>query len=172
VPGGVGTFTIMNLKKKEIRMISINVNGKDYSVDVSSDTPLLWVIREELKLNGTKYACGVGECGSCTVHIDGKAERSCTISVGDVNGAKITTIEGLSEDHPVKRAWIEEQVVQCGYCQPGIMMEAASLLAESPKPDADKIISSMDDVICRCGTYPRIKKGVKKAVELMSKEGR
>lgn len=153
-------------------MISINVNGKDYSVDVPADTPLLWVIREELKLNGTKYACGVGECGSCTVHIDGKAERSCSISVGDVKGAKITTIEGLSEDHPVKKAWIEEQVVQCGYCQPGIIMQAASLLAESPKPDVAKIIGSMDDLICRCGTHPRIKKGIKKAVAMMSQEGR
>lgn len=153
-------------------MISINVNGKDYRVDVPSDTPLLWVIREQLKLTGTKYACGVGECGSCTVHIDGKAERSCTIPVGDVNGAKITTIEGLSEDHPVKRAWIEEQVVQCGYCQPGIIMEVAALLAEGPKPDVDKAIGAMDGVICRCGAHPRIKKGIKKAVEIMSKEGR
>ncbi len=153
-------------------MISINVNGKDYSVDVPKDTPLLWVIRDALKLTGTKYGCGIGECGSCTVHIDGKAQRSCTIPVGDVNGAKITTIEGLSEDHPVKKAWIQEQVVQCGYCQPGIIMEVASLMAEGPKPDADKIIGTLDDVICRCGTHHRIKKGVKKAVEIMGKEGR
>ena len=153
-------------------MISINVNGKDYSVEVPADTPLLWVIRDQLKLTGTKFGCGVGECGSCTVHINGKAARSCSISVGDVKGAKITTIEGLSENHPVKKAWIEEQVVQCGYCQPGVMMEAASLLAESPKPDAEKIIGSMDDLICRCGTHARIKKGIKKAIEIMSKEGR
>ena len=154
-------------------MISINVNGKDYSVEVSADTPLLWVIRDQLKLTGSKYGCGVGECGSCTVHVNGKAERSCTVSVGDVKGAKITTIEGLSENHPVKRAWIEEQVVQCGYCQPGVMMEAASLLAQNPKPDADKIIGSMDDLICRCGTHPRIKKGIKKAIEIMArKEGK
>lgn len=153
-------------------MISINVNGKDYKVDVASDTPLLWVIRDELKLTGTKYACGVGKCGSCTVHINGKAERSCTMTVGDAQGAKITTIEGLDEKHPVKRAWIEEQVVQCGYCQPGVIMEAASLLAESPNPDAEKIIGSMDDIICRCGTHPRIKKGIKKAIEIMGKEGK
>ena len=153
-------------------MISINVNGKEYRCKVPADTPLLWVIRDHLKLTGTKFGCGVGECGSCTVHINGKAERSCTVSVGDVKGAKITTIEGLSENHPVKRAWIEEQVVQCGYCQPGVIMEAAALLAEGPKPDADKIMSSMDDVICRCGTHHRIKKGIKKAIEIMSKEGR
>jgi len=165
-------LTKINLQRKEKGMISINVNGKDYRVDVPPDTSLLWVIRDELKLTGTKFGCGVGECGSCTVHIDGKAERSCTVSVGEVGSAKITTIEGLSEDHPVKKAWIEEQVVQCGYCQPGIMMETAALLAESPKPDADKIIGSLDDVICRCGTHPRIKKGIKKAIEIMAKEGR
>lgn len=152
-------------------MIAITVNGKEYSVDAPADTPLLWVIRDNLKLTGTKYGCGIGECGSCTVHVNGKAERSCTVTLGDVQGAKITTIEGLSENHPVKRAWIEEQVVQCGYCQPGVMMEAASLLAEGPKPDADKIIGTMSDVICRCGTHPRIKKGIKKAIEIMAREG-
>jgi len=153
-------------------MIAINVNGKDYEVDVPSDTALLWVIRDYLKLTGTKYGCGVGECGSCTVQINGKAERSCTVSVGDVKGAKITTIEGLGENHPVTKAWIQEQVIQCGYCQPGIMMQAAALLAEDPKPNAEKIIGSMEDVICRCGTHPRIKKGIAKAVEIMGKEGK
>ena len=103
-------------------MISLHVNGKSYEIDVPGDLPLLWVLRDYLKLTGTKYGCGIGECGSCTVHIDGKAERSCRISVGEVRGEKITTIEGLPETHPVKRAWIEEQVVQCGYCQPGVMM--------------------------------------------------
>lgn len=151
-------------------MISINVNGKDYQVDVPSDTPLLWVIRDQLKLMGTKYGCGIGECGTCTVHIDGKAQRSCAVEVGKVQGAKITTIEGLSENHPVKRAWIEEQVVQCGYCQPGVIMEVASLMAESPKADAETIVRSMDDVICRCGSYPRIKKGIAKAVDIARKE--
>ena len=153
-------------------MISINVNGKNYNVDVPPDATLLWVIRDELKLTGTKYSCGIGECGSCTVHIDGKAERSCEIEVGDVQGKKIVTIEGLPETHPVKKAWIQEQVLQCGFCQPGIMMQTASLLAESPNPDADEVIEAMDDVICRCGTYPRIKKGIKTAIQMMGKEGK
>ncbi len=153
-------------------MVSLNVNGKVYKVDVSDDTPLLWVLRDNLKLTGTKYSCGIGECGSCTVHINGKATRSCTIPVSDVKGKKITTIEGLPESHPVKRAWIEEQVVQCGYCQPGVMMQVAALLSESRSPNPEKIIGAMDDVICRCGTYPRIKKGIRKAVQLMKKGGK
>ena len=153
-------------------MISLNVNGKTYPVDVPPDVPLLWVLRDHLKLTGTKYACGIGECGSCTVHIDGKAQRSCVISVGEVKGKKITTIEGLPNNHPVKRAWIEEQVPQCGYCQPGVMMQVASLISQSRNPDPEKIISAMDDVICRCGTYPRIKKGIRKAVQIMRKEGK
>jgi aerobic-type carbon monoxide dehydrogenase small subunit (CoxS/CutS family) len=153
-------------------MISLNVNGKDYPVDVSDDVPLLWVIRDYLKLTGTKFGCGIGECGACTVHIDGKAERSCGIPVKKAQGRKIVTIEGLPENHPVKRAWIQEQVVQCGYCQPGIMMQVASLLSESRNPNPEKIISAMDDVICRCGTHPRIKKGIRKAVQLMRKEGK
>jgi aerobic-type carbon monoxide dehydrogenase small subunit (CoxS/CutS family) len=153
-------------------MISLNVNGKNYPVDVSDDTPLLWVIRDYLKLTGTKFGCGIGECGACTVHIDGKAERSCGIPVKKAQGRKIVTIEGLPENHPVKRAWIQEQVVQCGYCQPGIMMQVASLLSESRNPNPEKIISAMDDVICRCGTHPRIKKGIRKAVQLMRKEGK
>ena len=153
-------------------MISLNVNGKNYPVDVSDDVPLLWVLRDHLKLTGTKFGCGIGECGACTVHIDGKAERSCGIPVKKAQGRKIVTIEGLPENHPVKRAWIQEQVVQCGYCQPGIMMQVASLLSESRNPDPEKIISAMDDVICRCGTHPRIKKGIRKAVQLMRKEGK
>jgi isoquinoline 1-oxidoreductase alpha subunit len=153
-------------------MISLNVNGKVHKLEVSDDTPLLWVLRDGLKLMGTKYGCGIGECGACTVHVDGKAERSCSITVGEVKGKKITTIEGLSANHPVKRAWIKEQVVQCGYCQPGIIMQVAALLAEKPTPDADKIIGKMDDVICRCGTYPRIKKGIQTAVQMARKEGK
>jgi isoquinoline 1-oxidoreductase alpha subunit len=152
-------------------MISLNVNGRVYEVDVPEDGTLLWVLRDRLKLTGTKYGCGIGECGSCTVHVDGKAERSCTLTVGDVKGKKITTIEGLPHNNPVKRAWIREQVVQCGYCQPGIMMQVAAFLSETPTPDADQIISRMDDVICRCGTYPRIKKGIKAAVQMARKEG-
>jgi isoquinoline 1-oxidoreductase alpha subunit len=153
-------------------MISLHVNGKVYKADVLDNTPLLWVLRDYLKLTGTKYSCGIGECGACTVHVDGKAERSCSITVGEVKGKKITTIEGLPENHPVKRAWIKEQVVQCGYCQPGIIMQVAAFLSERPTPDADKVISRMDDVICRCGTYPRIKKGIKTAVEMARKEGK
>jgi aerobic-type carbon monoxide dehydrogenase small subunit (CoxS/CutS family) len=153
-------------------MISLNVNGKNYRVNVSDDMPLLWVLRDYLKLTGTKYGCGIGECGACTVHIDGKAERSCAIPVKEAQGRKIVTIEGLPENHPVKRAWIEEQVVQCGYCQPGVIMQVSALLSKSPNPDADKIISAMDDVICRCGTHARIKRGIKTAVQIMRKEGK
>jgi aerobic-type carbon monoxide dehydrogenase small subunit (CoxS/CutS family) len=152
-------------------MISLNVNGKNYKVDVPDDMPLLWVIRDYLKLTGTKFGCGIGECGACTVHIDGKAERSCGISAKEAQGRKIITIEGLPQNHPVKRAWIQEQVPQCGYCQPGIMMQVAALLSESPKPNAEKIVNAMDNVICRCGTYPRIKKGIKTAVQIAGKGG-
>lgn len=151
-------------------MVTLNVNGRNYNVDVSPDTELLWVIRDYLKLTGTKYACGIGECGSCTVHIDGKAERSCIMSVGDVLGKKITTIEGLPEDHPVKRAWIEDQVVQCGYCQPGMIMQPAALLSENP--DAEKVVDGLEDFVCRCGTHARVKKGVKTAIKIMEKEGK
>jgi len=151
-------------------MISLQVNGKKYEVDVPEDVPLLWVLRDNLRLTGTKYSCGIGECGACTVHINGKAERSCTIPVGQVKGKKITTIEGLSDNHPVKMAWIKEQVVQCGFCQSGVMMQVAALLSEKPTPTADQIISKMDDVICRCGTHLRIKKGIQTAVK-MRKEG-
>jgi aerobic-type carbon monoxide dehydrogenase small subunit (CoxS/CutS family) len=153
-------------------MISLNVNGKTYRVNVSDDVPLLWVIRDYLKLTGTKFGCGIGECGACTVHIDGKAERSCAIPVKEAQGRKIITIEGLPENHPVKRAWIEEQVVQCGYCQPGVIMQVSALLSKSPKPDADKIINAMDNVICRCGTHARIKRGIKTAVQIARKEGK
>jgi isoquinoline 1-oxidoreductase alpha subunit len=153
-------------------MISLNVNGKKFKVEVPPDTPLLWVIRDNLKLMGTKYGCGIGECGTCTVLINGKAERSCTIPVDQVRGKKIVTIEGVPEDHPVKKAWIKEQVVQCGYCQPGVILQVTALMAESPKPNADKIIGKMNDIICRCGSYPRIKKGIKTAVQMTRKEGK
>ena len=151
-------------------MISLKVNGKNYKVDVSDDMPLLWVIRDYLKLTGTKFGCGIGECGACTVHIDGKAERSCGISAKEAQARKITTIEGLPENHPVKKAWIKEQVVQCGYCQPGVIMQVAALLSRRPALDADQIIAKMDNVICRCGTYPRIKKGIKTAIQMTEKE--
>jgi isoquinoline 1-oxidoreductase alpha subunit len=153
-------------------MVSLRVNGKNYSVDVPNDVPLLWVLRDHLKLTGAKYGCGVGECGNCTVHIDGKAQRSCAIPVGDVQGKRITTIEGLPKDHPVKRAWVQEQVPQCGYCQPGIIMQVSALIYEAKNPDPDKIVAAMDDVLCRCGSYPRIKRGIKAAVEIVRKEGK
>ena len=150
-------------------MISLDINGKAYQVDVGPEVPLLWVIREHLKLTGTKFGCGIGACGSCTVHIDGKAARSCQTPVGSAAGKKIMTIEGLAEcGHPVIQAWIKEQVPQCGYCQSGQIMQAAALLAEDPNPTDAKIASAMDGNLCRCGTYPRIKLAVKTA----AKEGK
>ena len=146
-------------------MIRLTVNGKKYQVDVSPDVPLLWVIREHLNLTGTKYSCGIGLCGSCTVHIDGKARRSCQIPVNEAAGKKIITIEGIPEDHPVKRAWVKEQVPQCGYCQPGQIMEAAALLAEKKNPSEEDITNYMSGNVCRCGTYLRIKRAIKTAAE-------
>ncbi len=153
-------------------MISLSVNGKVHKLDMPGDTVLLWALRDTLDLKGTKYGCGIGECGSCVVHVDGEAVRSCTISVEEVKGKKITTIEGLPENHPVKRAWIKEQVPQCGYCQPGVIMQVAAHLSRKPTPSADQVISEMDSVICRCGTYPNIKKGVKTAIQIMKKEAK
>jgi isoquinoline 1-oxidoreductase alpha subunit len=150
-------------------MVSLDINGKRYEVDVSPDVPLLWVIREYLRLTGTKFGCGVGLCGACTVHLDGKAQRSCITTVGSAQGQKITTIEGLPGDHPVKRAWIEEQVPQCGYCQPGQIMQAAALLSEDPNPTDEKIISTMEGNLCRCGTYPYIKRAIRRAAKEVKK---
>ena len=146
-------------------MISLDINGKRYEVDVPPDVPLLWVIREHLKLTGTKFGCGVAMCGACTVHVNGKAQRSCQFPVGEAQGKTITTIEGLPEDHPVKRAWILEQVPQCGYCQPGQIMQAAALLVEDPNPSDEKIMKAMEGVLCRCGTYPRIIKAIRRAAK-------
>jgi len=148
-------------------MIRLEINGKSYQVDVAPEVPLLWVIRERLELTGTKFGCGIGMCGSCTVHIDGKAERSCQTRAGDAQGKKITTIEGLPENHPVKQAWIREQVPQCGYCQPGQIMQAASLLSEDPRPSEAKIVEHMNGNLCRCGTYVKIKS----AIRIASKGG-
>ena len=144
-------------------MINLDINGKSYQVNVDPDVPLLWVIRERLQLTGTKFGCGIGACGSCTVHLDGKAVRSCQTPVGSAQGRKITTIEGLPEDHPVKRAWVKEQVPQCGYCQPGQIMQAAALLAEDPHPTDAKIVENMNGNLCRCGTYVRIKSAIRLA---------
>jgi aerobic-type carbon monoxide dehydrogenase small subunit (CoxS/CutS family) len=150
-------------------MISLDINGKRFEVDVPPDVPLLWVIREHLKLTGTKYGCGIAMCGACTVHVNGKAERSCQFPVGEAQGKTITTIEGLPEDHPVKRAWILEQVPQCGYCQPGQIMQAAALLVEDPNPSDEKIMKAMEGVLCRCGTYPRIMKAIRRAAKEVKK---
>lgn len=150
-------------------MILLKVNGKRYEVEVSADTPLLWVIRENLGLTGTKFGCGMSLCGACTVHVNGQAVRSCVTPVSSVVGKEIITIEGLPEDHPVKRAWIQEQVPQCGYCQPGQIMQAAALLLEDPNPSEEKIMNAMEGNLCRCGTYPCIKKAIKRAAKEVSK---
>jgi isoquinoline 1-oxidoreductase alpha subunit len=157
------------LNRRRSPMVSLEINGKKYEAEVSPEVPLLWVIREHLKLTGTKFGCGIGLCGACTVHVDGQAQRSCVFPVGDAQGKKITTIEGIPADHPVKRAWIEEQVPQCGYCQPGQIMQAVALLREDPNPPDDKIMDAMNGNICRCGTYPYIKQAIKKAAQEVKK---
>lgn len=144
-------------------MITLEVNGKGRSVDVAPDTPLLWVLRDNLGITSVKYACGIEECGVCTVLIDGEAVRSCSISVKDVKKSKIITIEGLPENHPVKVAWTEKQVPQCGYCQPGIMLHTVDFLSRQPNPTAAQIDDALDNVLCRCGSHPRIKKAVRMA---------
>jgi len=144
-------------------MIALEVNGTRYQVDINPEVPLLWVLRNHLRLTGTKYGCGIGECGCCTVHVDGRAERSCMIPAGKVEGRRITTIEGLPENHPLKKAWLEVQVPQCGYCQPGQIMQAAALLGENPDPNDEEIGRAMRGNLCRCGTYPRVLRAIRKA---------
>jgi len=152
-------------------MIRLDVNGKTYDVDVDPDTPLLWALREQIGLTGTKYGCGVGECGSCTVHIDGEAVPSCTLTVGEAEGRNITTIEGFSGRiaDALFKAWSEEDVAQCGYCQPGQIMQAAALLSTNPNPKVEEIEKSMSNVLCRCGTYQRIREAVQKASKEMER---
>jgi isoquinoline 1-oxidoreductase alpha subunit len=147
--------------------ISFTINGRAAKVEAEPDTPLLWVVRDHLKLTGTKFGCGAGLCGACTVHLDGKAVRSCQTAVSEVAGKKVTTIEGLSPDssHPLQKAWIEEQVPQCGYCQSGQIMQAAELLAAKKKPTREEIVAHMDGNICRCGTYHRIIAAIERAAE-------
>ncbi len=150
-------------------MTDLTVNGRKVSIQSPPDTPLLWVVRDELKLKGTKFGCGIAQCGACTVHVDGVAIRSCITAVGDVAGSAVTTIEGLSADgpHPLQTAWIEEQVPQCGYCQSGQIMQAASMLQTKPSPTDDDINGVMSGNLCRCMAYVRIKKAIKKAAAAM-----
>ncbi len=149
-------------------MTSLNVNGKKYDVDVEPEMPLLWVLRDELGMTGSKYGCGIALCGACTVHLDGEPTRACVLPVSAVAGKRITTIEGLAADgnHPVQKAWVKLQVPQCGYCQSGQIMTAAALLSTNKNPSDDDIEAAMTN-ICRCGTYPRIREAIKLAVKLI-----
>jgi len=155
-------------------MPNLTINGQSYFADAPSDTPLLWVIREDLRLTGTKYGCGIGACGACTVHVNGEAVRSCMISVGELGNANITTIEGLdpANAHPVQQAWIEQQVPQCGYCQSGQIMQAAALLSANSRPTDQQIVDGMTGNLCRCATYSRIIGAVKRAADIANDGGR
>ncbi len=150
-------------------MVAFTLNGKPVSVEADENTPLLWIIREQVKLTGTKYGCGAGLCGACTVHLNGKAVKSCQTEASMVEGASVVTIEGLAPKaaHPLQAAWVAEQVPQCGYCQSGQIMKAAELLAANPKPSRDQIVAHMNGNICRCGTYTRIISAIQRA----SREG-
>jgi isoquinoline 1-oxidoreductase alpha subunit len=144
-------------------MANLTINGKAHRVDAPADTPLLWVIREQLQMTGTKFGCGAGLCGACTVHLNGEAVRSCQTPLSDAAGKKITTIEGLNGKHPVQKAWIAEQVPQCGYCQSGQIMQAASLLAKNPDPTREQVVEAMNGNLCRCMAYGRIQRAVLRA---------
>ncbi|MFO1467039.1 MAG: (2Fe-2S)-binding protein [Steroidobacteraceae bacterium] len=150
-------------------MTTLSINGQSHETDAAPDTPLLWVIRDHLGMTGTKFGCGMGLCGACTVHLDGVATRSCHLTLKDAQGKAITTIEGLSKDrsHPVQKAWLEIDVPQCGYCQSGQIMSAVALLKTNPAPSDADIDNAMSGNICRCGTYPRIRKAVHRAAQLM-----
>jgi isoquinoline 1-oxidoreductase subunit alpha len=158
---------IREQNKKIMAAINLNVNGKQQAVDVDPKTPVLWVLREHLNLVGTKYGCGIAQCGACTIHLDGVAVRSCQLPVSVVENKAITTIEGLSEigDHPVQKAWLEHDVAQCGYCQSGQIMSAVALLKDHPNPTDEEINSAMNGNICRCGTYTRIKAAIQTAAK-------
>ena len=153
-------------------MALLRVNGRSYLVNAEPDTPLMWVLREELRLTGTKFGCGQGLCGCCTVHVNGEAMRSCQLRLADVEGENITTIEGLdpSSNHPLQKAWVDEQVAQCGYCQSGQIMQAAALLADNPKPTDEEIVTAMRFNLCRCMTYPRIMEAIRQASKQMGQE--
>ena len=149
-------------------IFNLNINGKNHQVDVAPDTPILWVLREHVNLVGTKYGCGIAQCGACTVHLNGTAIRSCSVPIENVGDKAITTIEGLSNagDHPLQKAWLEHDVPQCGYCQAGQIMNAAALLKKNPAPSDAEIDSAMNGNICRCGTYIRIKAAIKSAAKM------
>jgi len=151
-------------------VITIDVNGASRQINIEPDTPLLWVLRDVIGLTGTKFGCGIAQCGACTVHVNGTAMRSCSVPISALDGAKIVTIEGLSPDnnHPVQRAWIEEGVPQCGYCQSGQIMSAVALLAQTPQPSDEQIDVAMAGNICRCGTYQRIRAAIHRAAQLKS----
>jgi isoquinoline 1-oxidoreductase subunit alpha len=163
----------VNSKWGDMKQIVFNVNGQSVTVEVESEKPLLWVLREDLGLTGTKYGCGMALCGCCTVHLNGDAIRSCVTPVARAEGKTVITIEGLSRDlsHPVQQAWQEIQVPQCGYCQPGQMMSAACLLAEKAKPTDTDIDDAMSGNLCRCGTYPRIRRAIHRAAEIAAVKG-
>lgn len=152
-------------------MIKLNINNKDYELDIDPDTPLLWALRDVIGLVGTKYGCGVAQCGACVVHLNGQAVRSCVTRISRASGQKVITIEGLSEnnDHPLQKAWVDLDVVQCGYCQAGQIMSAAVLLRENKNPTDKDIENAMEGNICRCGTYLRIKKAIHLAAEMQRK---
>jgi len=152
-------------------MFTLTVNGKNEQVDADPETPLLWVLRDNLGFTSVKYTCGIAECGMCTVLVNGEAQRSCVVTVEEAEGSEITTIEGLPDNHPVKAAWIEKQVPQCGYCQPGIMLQAVDFLSRVPDPSEAQIAEAMDNVICRCGSHPRMKKAIRLAAEMTAKQG-
>ena len=141
-------------------MISLSINGHTYTLEINPDTPLLWALREHLQLTGTKYACGIGVCGACTVLLDGRPSRSCAMPVRDAVGKEITTIEGIPASHPVKQAWIRAQTPQCGYCQPGFIMQTIGLLQQNPEASLPDLLAGLNHNLCRCGTYPRIKQAL------------
>ncbi len=145
--------------------MTLQINGRPHAVEVDGDVPLLWVIREYLQLTGTKFGCGIAQCGACTVHVDGQPMRSCQLQVSRAVGREITTIEGIREDHPVKQAWIDIQVPQCGYCQSGQIMSAVALVDKNSNPSEEEIIQAMEGNLCRCGTYTRIKQAIGQAAE-------
>lgn len=150
-------------------MVRLRVNGTEHDVEVEADTPLLWFIREELGLTGTRFGCGAAQCGACTVHLDGTPIRSCVTPVAVAEGKDITTIEGLGGEHPVQLAWQQENVPQCGYCQSGQIMSAVALLRSNPEPSREAIDAAMSGNLCRCGTYPRIRRAIQRAAEAMPK---